>query len=49
MHLRKRPTAGMVIAVLQFKGLEAFATLVEPDAYYVVTPEHPDNSMRLSP
>ena len=35
-------------AVLQFGGPEAFATHVEPDAYYVVTAEHPDNSMRLS-
>jgi hypothetical protein len=40
--------AGMVLPVLQFGGLEAFSTLVEPDAYYVVTAEHPDNSMRLS-
>ena len=40
--------AGMVIPVLQFVGIESFATLVEPDAYYVVTAEHPDNSMRLS-
>ena len=40
--------AGMVIPVLQFAGIEAFTTLVEPDAYYVVTAEHPDNSMRLS-
>ena len=40
--------AGMVIPILQFDGLAAFATLVEPDAYYVVTAEHPDNSMRLS-
>jgi hypothetical protein len=40
--------AGMVLPVLQLGGPEAFATLVEPDAYYVVTAEHPDNSMRLS-
>ena len=40
--------AGMVLPVLQFGGPEAFATLVEPDAYYVVTAEHQDNSMRLS-
>jgi hypothetical protein len=40
--------SGMVIPFLQFDGLAAFATLVEPDAYYVVTAEHPDNSMRLS-
>ena len=40
--------AGMVIPVLQFGGIESFATLVEPDAYYVVTAEHPNNSMRLS-
>ena len=40
--------AGMVLPVLQFGGPAAFATLVEPDAYYVVTAEHPDNSMRLS-
>ena len=40
--------AGMVIPVLQFVGIESFATLVEPDAYYVVTAEHPDNSIRLS-
>ena len=41
--------AGMVLAVLQFGGPEAFATLVEPDAYYVVTAvEHQDKSMRLS-
>ncbi len=40
--------AGMVIPVLQFDGLAAFATLVEPDAYYVVTAEHSDKSMRLS-
>ena len=39
---------GTVLPVLQFSGLEAFATLVEPDAYYVVTAEHPDNSMCLS-
>ena len=32
----------MVIPVLQFGGL------VEPDAYYFVTAEHSDNSMRLS-
>jgi hypothetical protein len=38
----------MVIPVLQFVGIESLATLVEPDAYYVVTAEHPDNSMRLS-
>ena len=38
----------MVIPVLQFVGIESFATLVELDAYYVVTAEHPDNSMRLS-
>jgi hypothetical protein len=38
----------MVIPVLQFVGIESFATLVEPDAYYVVTAEQPDNSMRLS-
>ena len=36
------------ISVLQFGGPEAFNTLVEPDAYYVVTVEHQDNSMRLS-
>ena len=40
--------AGMVLPTLQFGGPEAFATLVEPDAYYVVTAEHPGNSMRLS-
>ena len=40
--------AGMVLPVLQFGGPKAFATHVEPDAYYVVTVEHPDNSMRLS-
>ena len=40
--------AGMVIPVLQFGGLEAFATLVEPNAYYVMTAEHPDISMHLS-
>ena len=40
--------AGMVIPVLQFGGIESFATLVEPDAYHVVTAEHPDKSMRLS-
>ena len=40
--------AGMVLPVLQFGGPEAFATLVEPDTCYVVTAEHPDNSMRLS-
>ena len=40
--------AGVVTPVLQFDGLKAFATLVESDAYYVVTAEHPDNSMRLS-
>ena len=38
----------MVLPVLQFGGPEAFNTLVEPDAYYVVTVEHQDNSMRLS-
>ena len=27
--------AGMVIPVLQFGGLGAFATLIEPDAYYL--------------
>jgi hypothetical protein len=40
--------AGMVIPVLQFGGIESLATLVEPDAYYVVTAEYPDNCMRLS-
>ena len=40
--------AGMVLPILQFGGPAAFATLVEPDAYYVVTAEHPENSMRLS-
>ena len=40
--------AGVVIPVLQFGGLEAFATLVEPNAYYVMTAEHPDISMHLS-
>ena len=40
--------AGMVLPVSQFGGPEAFATLVKPDAYYVVTAEHPDNSMHLS-
>jgi len=40
--------AGMVLPILQFGGPAAFATLVEPDAYYVVTAEHPENSMRQS-
>jgi hypothetical protein len=40
--------AGMVLPILQFGGPAAFATLVEPDAYYVMTAEHPENSMRLS-
>ena len=40
--------AGMVLPILQFGGPEAFATLLEPDAYYVMTAEHQDNSMRLS-
>ena len=40
--------AGMVLPILQFGWPAAFATLVEPDAYYVVTTEHPENSMRLS-
>jgi hypothetical protein len=39
---------GMVLPVLQFAGPEAFVTLVEQDAYYVVTAEHQDKSMRLS-
>ena len=40
--------ADMVLPVLQFGGPEAFTTLGEPDAYYVVTAEHQDNSTRLS-
>ena len=47
-YFSKRPTRGIGDTCLTFGGLEAFATLVEQDAYYVVTAEHPDNSMRLS-
>ena len=38
---------GFVIPVLHFTGLESFATLAAPDAYYVVIAEYPDNSTRL--
>jgi len=38
---------GFVITVLHFTGMESFATLAAPDAYYVVIAEYPDNSTRL--
>ena len=39
---------GFEIPVLHFSGMESFATLISPDAYYVVIAEYPDNLTRLS-
>ena len=39
---------GFVLPILHFTGVESFANLTAPDAYYVVTAEFQDNSTRLA-
>jgi len=40
--------AGFVLPILHFTGPESFATLNEPDGYYIVIAEYQDNSTRLA-
>jgi len=39
---------GFVLPILHFAGPESFATLNEPDGYYIVIAEYQDNSTRLA-